>query len=133
MQYWIKECNIDGFRCDMAHLVPLDFWKDARIQCDSMKPLFWLAECEVVSYHNVFDTSYSWWWMHVTEDYAKEKDTLQTVRNVLHAYSQYPEGAIKLFFTNNHDENSWNVPNMKNTMARQKHGPCLPAPGRACR
>jgi glycosidase len=108
MQYWIKECNIDGFRCDMAHLVPLDFWKDARIQCDSMKPLFWLAECEVVSYHNVFDTSYSWWWMHVTEDYAKEKDTLQTVRNVLHAYSQYPEGAIKLFFTNNHDENSWN-------------------------
>lgn len=108
MQYWIKECGIDGFRCDMAHLVPLDFWKEARAKCDTIKPLFWLAECEVVNYHDVFDASYCWWWMHVTEDYAKEKDTLQAVRNVLHAYSQYPEGAIKLFFTNNHDENSWN-------------------------
>jgi len=108
MQFWIKECGIDGFRCDMAHLVPLDFWKEARAKCDTIKPLFWLAECEVVNYHDVFDASYCWWWMHVTEDHAKEKDTLQTVRNVLHAYSQYPEGAIKLFFTNNHDENSWN-------------------------
>ena len=108
MLYWVSECDIDGFRCDMAHLVPLDFWKDARTQCDKLKKLFWLAECEVVNYHDVFDASYAWWWMHVTEDYAKAKESLQTVRDVLHAYSQYPEGATKLFFTNNHDENSWN-------------------------
>ena len=108
MKYWVTECKIDGFRCDMAHLVPLDFWVDARKQCDALKPLFWLAECEVVAYHDVFDASYAWWWMHVTEEYAKKKESLQTVRDVLHAYSQYPEGAIKLFFTNNHDENSWN-------------------------
>ncbi len=108
MQYWVRECNIDGFRCDMAHLVPLNFWNAARTQCDALKPLFWLAECEVVSYHDVFDASYSWWFMHVSEDYAKGKEPLQTIRNVLHAYSQYPDGAIKLFFTSNHDENSWN-------------------------
>jgi glycosidase len=108
MQYWVTECDIDGFRCDMAHLVPLDFWNEARKQCDALKPLFWLAECEVVNYHDVFDASYAWWWMHVTEDHAKGKESLQTVRDVLHAYSQYPEGAIKLFFTSNHDENSWN-------------------------
>jgi glycosidase len=108
MQFWVKECDIDGFRCDMAHLVPLDFWKEARTHCDALKPLFWLAECEVVEYHCVFDVTYAWWWMHTTEKYAKQEASLNDVMNVLHAYSQYPEGAIKLFFTSNHDENSWN-------------------------
>ena len=35
MQYWINEFDIDGFRADMAHLVPLDFWMDARTCCDA--------------------------------------------------------------------------------------------------
>jgi len=67
MQYWVTECDIDGFRCDMAHLVPLDFWMGARKQCDRLKPLFWLAECEEVKYHDAFDVSYAWQWMHTTE------------------------------------------------------------------
>ncbi len=46
MEFWVTECNIDGFRCDMAHLVPLDFWRDARKHLDTVKPLFWLAETE---------------------------------------------------------------------------------------
>ncbi len=108
MKYWIKEFNIDGFRCDMAHLVPLNFWIDARTQCDAIKPCFWLAECEVVEYHNAFDATYAWWWMHVSEKFMKGETGLHEVREVLHAYSQYPSGAIKLFFTSNHDENSWN-------------------------
>lgn len=107
MQYWIKECDIDGFRCDMAHLVPLDFWKDARTACDAVKPLFWLAECEVMEYHNVFDVSYAWQWMHPSEQYVKGNTGLNSVYDVLHTYSQYPQGAKKLFFTSNHDENSW--------------------------
>jgi glycosidase len=108
MQYWITEFNIDGFRCDMAHLVPLDFWVHARIQCDTIKPCFWLAECEVVEYHNAFDATYAWWWMHESEKFMKGEHGLHEVREVLHAYSQYPSGSIKLFFTSNHDENSWN-------------------------
>lgn len=108
MQYWVRECDIDGFRCDMAHLVPLVFWKEARKACDTMKPLFWLAECEVVNYHDVFDASYAWGWMHLTEKYAKGDASLAQVRELLHTYTQYPAGALKLFFTSNHDENSWN-------------------------
>ncbi len=108
MKYWVTECDIDGFRCDMAHLVPLDFWIEARKQCDAIKPLFWLAECEEASYHNAYDASYAWAWMHVTEKHAKGNASLNDVRQVLHAYTQYPPGAIKLFFTTNHDENSWN-------------------------
>lgn len=108
MQYWVKEFDIDGFRCDMAHLVPLDFWREARVLCDDIKPLYWLAECEQVNYHEVFDTSYAWWWMHITEKLVRGEAGLHEVQNVLHAYSQYPEGASKLYFTSNHDENSWN-------------------------
>lgn len=108
MQYWIREFDIDGFRCDMAHLVPLDFWINARNKCDALKPCFWLAECEVVEYHTAFDTTYAWSWMHSSEKFMKGEHGLHEVREVLHAYSQYPQGALKLFFTCNHDENSWN-------------------------
>jgi glycosidase len=108
MQYWVRDIKIDGFRCDMAHLVPLDFWKDARKAVDTIKPIYWLAECEEVKYHEVFDTSYAWSLMHVSEKLAKGEVKMNEVYNVLHGYSQYPAGATKLLFTANHDENSWN-------------------------
>jgi glycosidase len=108
MQFWVRDFKIDGFRCDMAHLVPLDFWIDARKAVESIKPLYWLAECEEVSYHRVFDTSYAWALMHASEKLAKGEVGIHEVYNVLHTYSQYPAGATKLLFTSNHDENSWN-------------------------
>lgn len=108
MHHWVQQFNIDGFRCDMAHLVPLDFWIEARISLERRKKLYWLAECEELSYHQVFDTSYAWSWMHATEKVGKGQDGLHEVYNVLHQYAQYPSGASKLFFTSNHDENSWN-------------------------
>lgn len=108
MQFWIKECDIDGFRCDMAHLVPLQFWHKARQACDAVKNLFWLAETDETNYLEVFDVSYAWQFMHVSEKYAKYEHTIHDVYNVLHSYSQLPIGAKKLFFISNHDENSWN-------------------------
>ncbi|MFC4232450.1 alpha-amylase family glycosyl hydrolase [Parasediminibacterium paludis] len=108
MQFWVTDCDIDGFRCDMAHLVPLDFWMQARTACDALKQLFWLAECEEVAYHNAFDVSYAWAFMHASEKLAKSEADINAIYNVLHSYSQYPQGAQKLFFTSNHDENSWN-------------------------
>lgn len=108
MLHWIREYNIDGFRCDMAHLVPLDFWIQARAECDSVKQLLWLAECEDVSYHQVFDLTYSWQWMHATEAACKEESKWSEARNVFIQYLAYPKRSAKLLFTTNHDENSWN-------------------------
>ena len=108
MQFWVRDFKIDGFRCDMAHLVPLDFWKDARKAVEILKPLYWLAECEDVNYHQVFDTSYAWSLMHASEKLVKGEVGMHEVYNVLHGYSQYPAGATNLLFTANHDENSWN-------------------------
>jgi glycosidase len=108
MQYWINECDIDGFRCDMAHLVPLDFWVEAKQQCETIKQLFWLAECEVPEYHKVFDVTYAWKWMHITAKLAENNAGINDMKEVLKLYSNYPPGALKLFFTANHDENTWN-------------------------
>lgn len=108
MQFWIKECDIDGFRCDMAHLVPLNFWEDVRTTCDTIKPLFWLAECDEAEYLNVFDASYAWKWMHTTEKLIKNEAIVSDVYHVLHEYTLPHNNAKKLFYTTNHDENSWN-------------------------
>lgn len=107
MQFWVDTCDIDGFRCDMAMLVPLDFWREARMVLDRQKPLYWLAECEDVAYHAVFDTSYTWKFLHAMEEYVKGNIGMDGLQQVLQFYNdQFPPRAMRAFFTSNHDENS---------------------------
>jgi len=109
MQFWVEVADIDGFRCDMAHLVPLDFWVNARTALDKLKPLFWLAECDDAAYHQAFDISYAWEWMHASEKFVKDKLSWLVLEKILRKYElDFPASAMKLFFTTNHDENSWN-------------------------
>ena len=107
MRFWVKNFDIDGFRCDMAHLVPLDFWEYARTELDSEKKLFWLAETEEPNYHEVFDVSYTWEFLHVMESYWKRETNIHGLDAVLSRYENaFPKNAIRMFFTSNHDENS---------------------------
>ncbi len=110
MKFWIDTCDIDGFRCDMAHLVPLDFWHKARTELQKIKAeQFWLAECEETNYHEIFDATYTWKWMHSTEQFYKKQIDLNTLFEVLMQYdNSFPKDAFRVYFTSNHDENSWN-------------------------
>ncbi len=109
MRFWVESCHIDGFRCDMAMLVPLNFWKTARTELDQIKPLFWLAECEEIAYHEVFDATYTWRWLHIMEGYWKKTTDMPGLFQVLFFYAhQFPPTALRAFFTTNHDENSHN-------------------------
>ena len=109
MKFWVTETGIDGFRCDMAMLVPLDFWKEARKELDNEKKLFWLAECEESNYHEAFDATYTWQWMHKTADFCKGHTDIHGLDNQLWKYNHhFHHHAIRLYFTTNHDENSWN-------------------------
>ncbi len=108
MKYWITDCNIDGFRCDMAHLVPLNFWHEARRECEKIKSLFWLGECDDAAYSEVFDVTYAWKWMHDSKDFIDGKTNAQAFLNTVYNYESLPKGALKSYFTSNHDENSWN-------------------------
>ena len=107
MEFWVNNFNIDGFRCDMAHLVPLDFWKYARTELDKVKKLFWLAETEEPHYHEAFDASYTWEFLHAMESYWKRETSIHGLDAVLQRYNNsFPKNAIRMFFTSNHDENS---------------------------
>ena len=109
MKYWITEANIDGFRCDMAHLVPLDFWQEARIECDELRPMYWLAETDAEEYLQVFDASYAWEWMTDSAALVQHKMGTEKMMSVLLKYAtQCEQHSQKLMFTTNHDENSWN-------------------------
>ncbi len=108
MEYWVSEADIDGFRCDMAHLVPLPFWKKARLQCDRHKPLLWLAETQDVPYFEVFDLIYCWEWLHKMEDYYKHKIDIRGLDAVIQCYNNdFKSNKFRVLFTSNHDENSW--------------------------
>jgi glycosidase len=107
MQFWLTACDIDGFRCDMAHLTPLAFWKKARTKLDGIKPLFWLAETEEPEYQAVFDAIYTWTFLHTMEAYWRKEKNLPALLAVLEKYeSECSSRAMPLFFTSNHDENS---------------------------
>jgi glycosidase len=107
MRFWIREFDIDGFRCDMARTVPLDFWLEARAACDELKDLFWLAECEIKEYHETFDATYGWEVMRSFVKMIKGELSLKQVKPILTDYACYPAGARKLLFTSNHDENTY--------------------------
>ncbi len=112
MEYWVKECDIDGFRADLAFWVELSFWKEARTHLEKIKTLFWLAEADPLDnpeYLEVFDAAYTWTWMHKTADFYKGNADLSILKNVLQQYENICDNnGIPLWFTSNHDENSWN-------------------------
>lgn len=111
MQYWLKTCDTDGFRVDMAGLVPNDFWEEARPALDSVKQVFMLAEWQDEPRHfrSCFNANYGWKWKDVTKDIGEGKQdarSLDTLLDYLNGF--YPEWYYQLYFTQNHDENSHN-------------------------
>ncbi len=110
MKFWVINFDIDGFRADLAHLTPLEFWRKARTAIEPIKPgLFWLAETEEISYHEVFDASFTWEWMHCTENYYKKQTGLGSLYHTLQKYENtFSASAHRMYFTSNHDENTWN-------------------------
>jgi glycosidase len=110
MEYWVREFDIDGYRCDVAGWVPTDFWDDVRVALDKIKPVFMLAEHEGVEQHkNAFDMTYGWEFHHVMNEVAKgERNADSIIEYFEREYARFPSSAYRLHFTSNHDENSWN-------------------------
>ena len=110
MRYWIEEFGVDGFRCDMAMLVPIEFWQEASAELHRIKPdVFMLAEAEEDNlFDSAFNASYQWNIHHIMCDIAKGARRVWDLRNAIHSErAKYPREAIRMSFTSNHDENSW--------------------------
>lgn len=110
MKFWLTETNIDGFRCDVAWNVPVDFWDTCRKELESVKSIFFLAEADKPELQvNAFDMGYDWKFHHLMNDVAKGKKKASAITKHFNwVDSVYSQGTMLLQFTSNHDENSWN-------------------------
>lgn len=125
MKYWVTQSNIDGFRCDVAWNVPGDFWSKCIAQLKAAKPgMFFLAEGDKpYLLQSGFDAFYPWDQFHAMVDVAKGKRPATTLDSVKSKYdTAYPKTAIPMYFTSNHDENSWNKADY-GTMPGSVHAP----------
>ncbi len=139
MQFWVEETGIDGFRVDVAHNVPVDFWATCSDSLYAIKPLFMLAEAEVPAIRNngAFVMDYGWEMHHLLNDIAssqgatkdktaklsqgnpvqttaktEKKNALDIDRLMAEKAAEYTQGYF-MQFTSNHDENSWSATEFK--------------------
>ena len=110
MLYWTNDVGVDGFRMDVAHGVPHDFWDQVDSTLGAQgKPLFMLAESEIPYHRNsgVFDMTYAWGLHHLLNDIAQGKEDASKIDTLLADERSTFNQGYHMFFTSNHDENSW--------------------------
>ncbi len=110
LKFWVKEYDIDGYRCDIASFVPIDFWENVRTELDTIKPVFMLAEAEDRELHRkAFDATYNWTLWNILHQIAMNERSVKTLTEAYIAehVSIFPKEGIRLNFIDNHDKNSW--------------------------
>jgi alpha-amylase len=105
MKYWVEEFDIDGFRCDVAGLVPLDFWLQVRKELDPLKRLIWLSETHDPYMYQAFDITYDYDGYYRFRDFIEGRGSLREYVDFLRMQDHiYPRGYIKMRFLENHDQ-----------------------------
>jgi glycosidase len=124
LRYWVREADIDGYRCDVAGLVPTDFWDEARPALEALKPVFMLAEwdelypsgglsweefnADTELLERAFDMSFGLRLHYLLDRIAEGKAALNDIDTYLAAEREkYPPSVYLMNFTSNHDVNSW--------------------------
>jgi len=110
MLYWVKEKNIDGFRCDVAGNVTTDFWNYVVPELKKEKPVFMLAESEDKDlFYEAFDMGYNWEGHHIINEIAQGKMSVKNWDDYMAKIdTTYQNDDYLMNFITNHDENSWN-------------------------
>ena len=106
MLYWVREADVDGFRCDYAEGVPLDFWKEAISALRGEKPdLLMLAEGgESNLYTAGFDLVYGWGFASGLEQLFQGKTSASELYAThLDEYRGVPDGKWRMRYSTNHD------------------------------
>lgn len=109
LKYWVKEADIDGYRCDVAGFVPLDFWNNVRNELDAIKPVFILGEWESRDLHaKAFDMTYAWDWNEKLHNICMGKADVNQLY-IYYSWNErfFPKNSIRMTFVSNHDKNSW--------------------------
>ncbi len=108
MKFWVQEADIDGFRCDAATYVPLDFWKKAHTEVNRIKEITWLAEGDDPAYMEVFDLDYAWEFCGRLYGFGQNGDVAALIQACqdLYNHASYAKKSRMVFLTN-HDINAY--------------------------
>ncbi|MCI9155812.1 MAG: alpha-amylase [Lawsonibacter sp.] len=120
LKYWAS--MVDGFRCDVASLVPLEFWLQARAEVETVRPgCIWLAESVEPEFirlarsqgitalsdseiFQAFDISYEYDLYPDYQDYLDGKASLSRYAQAVNRQEAiYPDNYVKLRYLENHD------------------------------
>ncbi len=117
MKFWVRETGIDGFRCDVAGEVLDSFWMKCIPELKKMKNLFFLAEGDKPALHtDGFDATYTWNDFNMLKLIAAGKRKASDFDSAINKTdTSFPANALRMFFTSNHDENSWNKADYETT------------------
>jgi glycosidase len=113
LRHWLVDFDLDGFRQDVAHFIPPDFWREANtaLRAAVPRPILLLAEAGELEMHRVgFDLTYAW------DAYARLKAVWKGepadsfARAEVADMRAMPPGGMRMRFTTNHDETAWDNP-----------------------
>jgi glycosidase len=107
LEYWIRNFDLDGFRCDVAGEIPTDFWENARAELEKIKPdIFMLAEAHKPDLEvKAFDLDYSWPLHSTLTDVLQGRAPASELRKSWEEeFREWPRGALHMRFSDNHDE-----------------------------
>lgn len=111
MKYWVLEANVDGFRCDYADGVPVDFWSQAIDTLRSIpdRSIIMFAEGSdknlfAAGFNMTFGWNYYGTLLDVFNNNASSSALFSTNAS---EYSGVPEGSEIVRWITNHDQNAW--------------------------
>jgi glycosidase len=107
LKYWIHECDVDGFRCDAAPMVPPDFWAQVRAALSAVKPDILLLDEgeEPALLTNAFDLDYSWELLSTLNRVINHDAPASSLRQSWEASrAKYPRDALRMRISDDHDE-----------------------------
>ncbi|HEV7890357.1 MAG TPA: alpha-amylase family glycosyl hydrolase [Pyrinomonadaceae bacterium] len=107
LKFWLRDFDLDGFRCDVAAEVPTDFWEQARAELDKVKhDIVMLAESDKPELlASAFDLDYSWPLHGTLNDVMRGRKPATAFRETWESdAAKYPRGALRMRFSDNHDE-----------------------------
>lgn len=115
MLYWVRDVGVDGFRCDVAGMVPTDFWEHAREELDAVRPIMMLAEDDQPAQHvRAFDLTYDWRTYRALGRLCAGTLNPASVATILaNEQLDLPTGSLRLRFSSNHDLCAWHRPGME--------------------
>jgi glycosidase len=107
LKYWIQTCDVDGFRCDVAYMVPVDFWEQVRVELEKVKPdVMMLAEASKPELLvKAFDIDYSWPLLATMNDVLMRGAPASNLRaSWEESLRQFPKNSLHMRITDDHDE-----------------------------